>query len=596
MSPLEKPGRKPVWIEVSRDHFSAYLHVSPSVNPSLEDIKEVLRESKVSYGLKEDEKIDVFLNNMDLYDYTLVIASGKPFTQGRDASIVFNFELDSRTTLLPELSDSDKVDFKNIGAIASVKKGEAVAKKVPAEQGTEGITVYGQKLPGEWGMDITLKAGRHVSLSEDGTEYISDIDGAPIVSGDQIRVDPVYIVEGDVGYQTGNISFPGTIAVRGSILDGFEVQAGGDVIVENTIQSSNVSAGGDVVVKRGILTRGKGTVSAEGRVLAKFIENSIVEAEGNVVVETAIMNSQIYTNNRVIALTEDGAIIGGRILAFDRIICRNLGSQAHPQTSVQVGYRFDVQRKYLEMLAKISAVARKMAELQKNYEYVSNSDPNNLDKLGDIRGKILKLDRVKKQMQEDIVEVNATRIFNNLSMVEVEQTMYPGVYVYINDSCYNVKKEISFSSIKWDIDQKAVYLSSFDQSGREIRKKAEARAKSVLIVDDSKAVRKTLRLVFEKMGLNVVDEAEDGLVGVEKFKKHKPSLVTCDIAMVNMNGLETLKAIRAENPRAKVIMISSIKDKKKVYDCIVAGAFDYILKPFVPHRVVTVVKGALEEN
>ena len=92
---------------------------------------------------------------MDLYDYTLVISSGKPFTQGRDAAIAFNFDLDSRTTLVPELSETDKVDFKNIGVIASVKKGEVIAKKIPAEQGVEGITVHGQNLPGEWGMDIT---------------------------------------------------------------------------------------------------------------------------------------------------------------------------------------------------------------------------------------------------------------------------------------------------------------------------------------------------------------------------------------------------------------------------------------------------------
>jgi len=587
-------ANKDMRLEVSRDNFTAYLHVRQGKEPTLSEIKGLLAEEHITYGVKDDEKIEIFLNNMELYDYTLAIASGRPFTQGRDAEIVFNFQNGTKRVILSDLTENDRVDFRNVGIIASVKKDDVIAKKIPAEQGRRGITVYGQELPGEWGMDVMLKAGENVTLSEDGTEYLADIDGAPIVSGNSIRVDPVYIVDGDVDYESGNINFKGTVAIKGNVLDGFEVNASGDIIVENNVQSARLNAGGDVIVKRGILTRAKGLVYAEGDIYAKFIENSIVEAEGNIIVETAIMNSKVYTNSRVIALTDEGAIIGGETIAFDRVICRNLGSQAHPTTYVQVGFRYDVQRRYIEMLGQLRAIQKKVKEIQKNYEFASKADKEDLDKLGKLRGDLLKLDRVKKQMQEDLVELNATRIFNNLSMIEVENTFFPGVVAYIGDACYNIKKEMTYSSLKWDVEQKNMYLSSFDESGREVRKDAKGRAQSVLIIDDSKAVRKTLRLIFEKMGLNVVDEAEDGAIGMVKYKKYRPTLVTCDIAMVNMDGLETLRKIREDNPNAKVLMISSIKDKKKVLDCVVAGAFDYILKPFIPDRVVTVVKGALE--
>jgi two-component system chemotaxis response regulator CheY len=65
--------------------------------------------------------------------------------------------------------------------------------------------------------------------------------------------------------------------------------------------------------------------------------------------------------------------------------------------------------------------------------------------------------------------------------------------------------------------------------------------------------------------------------------------------MVNMNGIEALERIRDANPKAKIIMISSNSDKKKVLDCIMAGASDYILKPFEPKRVMTVVRSVLEK-
>lgn len=581
-------------IEVSRDHFTAYLHVKPNSTITLDDIHDALEKENIIFGIKEDDKLEVFISNMDLYDYTLVVASGKPFSYGKDAEIDFPFETEKKHAVQDVYNDTNKVDFRKIGSIASVKQGDVIAKKIPAEQGEPGKTIYGQDLPGEWGMDITLNAGANVTVEEDGQTYISKIDGAPIVSNGRIRVDPVHIIDGDVDFSTGNLSFDGTIAISGSILDGFEVKASGDIIVENTIQSANVEAGGDVIVKRGILTRAKGLVYAEGNVYAKFIENSVVEAEGNVVVETAILNSKLAVNGRVIAIEEEGALIGGRTLAFDRVIVRNLGSQANPTTFVQVGYRHDVQKKYLEMLSTLRTLNTKIEELQKNYDYAMKNNSEDIDKLGEIRGAILKLDRVKKQLQEDVSEVYAVRIFNNLSMIEVENVMYPGAIAFVGDSCYNVKKETSYASIKWDIDQKALYLSTFDKSGKETKQTEDKRSRSVLIIDDSKAVRKTLRLIFEKMGLHVVDEAEDGEIGVEMYKKYKPRLVTCDIAMVNMDGVTTLKNIRTINDKAKVIMISSIKDKKKVFDCIVSGAFDYVLKPFVPSKVMTVVRSALD--
>ncbi len=594
MSPEISAKDKMLWIEVSRDHITAYLHVAPGHEPTLNDIKRLLKKENITYGIKDDTKINIFLSNMDLYDYTLVIATGKPFTQGKDAELIYKFEKDARSTFDAELGDRDKVDFRQIGTIASVRENDVILRKEPAEQGKEGKTIYGQTLPGEWGMDVNISPGTGVRLADNRKDYIAEISGAPIISGGVLRVDPVYIVDGDVDYSTGNITFDGTIGIKGSILDGFEVNARGDVIVENTIQSARVTAGGDVVVKRGILTRNKGLISADGDIYAKFIENSIVEAEGSIIVENAIMNSSVYSNKRVIALTEEGAIIGGRTIAYDRIVVRNLGSTAHPKTYVQVGYKYEIQRRYMDELARLRGVMKQLTELQKNYEFASKTAGDDIEKTGYIRGKILKLDRVKKQMQEDIYELSSSRVFNHLAMVEIENMIYPGTAVFIDDSVYRVKKETKFASFKWDTDKKMLYLTSFDESGREFRRDSKRRAKTVIIIDDSRAVRQTLKLLLEKLGLEVVGEAENGRQGLELYKKLKPTLVTCDIAMVRMDGIETLKAIREENEDAKVIMISSIRDKKKVLECVVQGAFDYVLKPFVPGRVITVVKSALE--
>jgi hypothetical protein len=593
---MEKDPR--LRINVSRDHITAYLHVNNNVKNGdidLGDIRGSLAAHHVTYGIKDTEKLSVFLENMDLYDHTLIVAAGRPFSLGDDARIEFLFEADARAALEDELSASlDSFDFRSVGRIASVKKGQVIARKIPATQGEEGVTVYGQKLPGEWGMDVTMQAGANVAVSQNGLDFMADIDGAPIVSRGVLRVDPVLIVEGDVDFETGNISFAGTVAVRGSILDGFTVQAAGDVIVENTVQAATVDAGGDVVVRRGILTRAKTRVTADGSIFARFIENSIVEAEGDVVVETAIMNSDVRCNGSVIALSGEGAIMGGQTLAFDSVIAKSIGSTASVKTYVQAGYRYDVQKQYLDAMGKLRSVQKQMAEVKKNYDFISNTS-GDFDKLGELRGLAMKLLKIQKQMQDDITEINNGRIFNQLASIDVENTLYPGASLLLGDARYNVVKETGFAAIKWDSENRSLYMTTFDESGRGKHSRPGKRARTALIIDDSKSVRKTMALILEKMGLRVVAEAEDGAEGVAIYRETRPTLVTCDIAMVNMNGVEALQEIRTINPRAKVIMISSNRDKKKVLDCVMAGAEDYILKPFVPKKVMTVIRSVLEK-
>ncbi|MFA6449773.1 MAG: FapA family protein, partial [bacterium] len=164
----------PLEIEVSRDHFTAYLHVKPSAKPALEDVMRLLAAEKIVHGIKDSDKVRLFLENTELYDHTLIIATGKPFTLGTDARIKYCFESDSRSEAEEDLAGRQRIDFRNIGSIVSVKPGEVVATKTPAAQGEGGMTVFGQKLPGEWGMDVTLKAGANVSVSPNGLEFIAE--------------------------------------------------------------------------------------------------------------------------------------------------------------------------------------------------------------------------------------------------------------------------------------------------------------------------------------------------------------------------------------------------------------------------------------
>lgn len=118
-------------------------------------------------------------------------------------------------------------------------------------------------------------------------------------------------------------------------------------------------------------------------------------------------------------------------------------------------------------------------------------------------------------------------------------------------------------------------------------------ANRILIVDDAAFMRMMIRDILTKNGYEVVGEAPDGSVAVEKFKELKPDLTTMDITMPEMDGIAALKEIKKLDPNAKVIMCSAMGQQAMVIDAIQAGAKDFIVKPFQADRVIEAIKKTL---
>lgn len=117
--------------------------------------------------------------------------------------------------------------------------------------------------------------------------------------------------------------------------------------------------------------------------------------------------------------------------------------------------------------------------------------------------------------------------------------------------------------------------------------------KTILVVDDASFMRMMIKDILNKNGFEVIGEAPTGKVAVELYQKLKPDLVTMDITMPEMNGIEAVKAIKKLDPSAKIIMCSAMGQQAMVIDAIQAGARDFIVKPFQPNRVIEAVQKAL---
>jgi Response regulator containing CheY-like receiver domain and AraC-type DNA-binding domain len=118
---------------------------------------------------------------------------------------------------------------------------------------------------------------------------------------------------------------------------------------------------------------------------------------------------------------------------------------------------------------------------------------------------------------------------------------------------------------------------------------------TILIVDDSKTSRKVLKNILEADGHTIVGEAKDGEEGIELFKELRPEIITMDITMPVLDGLEALKKIIELDPKAKVVMVTAAGQKNKMLDAIKLGAAEFLAKPFEPEQITTVINKIIED-
>lgn len=116
---------------------------------------------------------------------------------------------------------------------------------------------------------------------------------------------------------------------------------------------------------------------------------------------------------------------------------------------------------------------------------------------------------------------------------------------------------------------------------------------TVLVCDDAVFMRTMLSDILQQAGFTIVGEADTGTRAVSKYKELRPDLVTMDIVMPDMGGIDAVREITAFDPEARVVMCSAMGQQALVVDAIQAGAKDFVVKPFQPSRVLEAVQRVL---
>ncbi|MCX7772801.1 MAG: FapA family protein, partial [Clostridia bacterium] len=311
---------------VSADKMKAYVVLtSPEGGgavPTVEGIVQALYSKGVVFGMSE-EKIRLLAAN-PVYDMQVLVAEGIPAQNGKSGEV--KYLIDIKKDRKPVIMEDGSVNYKDLNLIENITKGQKLAELVPPVQGKSGRNLVGAELKAIDGRPAVLPKGRNVTLSPDGQELISEIDGQVMFADGKISVFSTYEVKADVDNSTGNIKFIGNVVVRGNVLAGFEIEAGGNIEVNGVVEGAVLKAGGNIVLKRGMVGGGKGLLIAGGDIISKYIESTNVEARGDIKAE-AIMHCDVKCANKMELGGRKGLLVGGTARVGKLVELKFCGSQ-----------------------------------------------------------------------------------------------------------------------------------------------------------------------------------------------------------------------------------------------------------------------------
>jgi len=284
----------------------------------------------------------------------------------------------------------------------------------------------------------------------------------------KINVEPVYTVDGDVNFKTGNILFLGTVIVKGNVEDGFTVKAAGNIEVMGSVGKCLLDAEGEIIVHQGILGKNEGKVRAGSNLVAKFIENAHIEVEENVLVSDGIIHSFVDANKRILCQGKRASVVGGRLRAANEIHAKTLGSVAGTETILEVGIAPKRKEKLSQALKRKEELEKSLEELVRNISTLENlkkvqrefpeDKQKSLSGLNDKRSEILReLEEIGGVINEINTYLQSIKVSGKVS---ASDRVFPGVKILIKNESLVVRNE--FKNVTFSLENKEIRMIKYE--------------------------------------------------------------------------------------------------------------------------------------
>jgi len=455
-------------LQISADSMTAYLRIKPAYvgqKISTETVVNFLKENGVIYGICE-EAIGVFCEEEKFYN-ELACAKGLPYVDGKDGWIEYKFN--TETGLKPKDRGDGTVDFRDLGLVKNISKGEILCQIIQPEIGTDGIDVYQRKIPFKPGRLPLLPGGINTVVSEDKLSLLANVDGCIEYSKSGINVNDVFIVHGNVDSASGNISAIGSVVVQGDVREGFSVKSEHDISIHGMAEGATIEAKGTISIANGMNGMGRGVLKAGGNIVGKYFENATLEADHDIYADV-LMNCRATAGASIVLRGRKASLVGGSYQVGKRIYAKNIGTMSNTVTRVSIASEAlssllavdqesgDIQNLY----NKLMEAQNELKSYQEEFALLTKQISLNGQRHSEAGNKTIKMaiikkgrlagavNEIKKQINEEKKKADCLIDFNITGLGIV----YPGTKMTIGPFTMNIQNENS--SMKFYADQEHI--------------------------------------------------------------------------------------------------------------------------------------------
>jgi uncharacterized protein len=441
-------------ITIASDRMSALLDINPAQGGARVTRDEVLAEladKGVTQGILQ-QAIDQAI--VDGAAQRVVVAQGRAAVAGLNGR--FESLVPDVRDRVPRVDETGHTDYRDLGDILVVHPGDALMMRHHATEGTAGTTLFGDPVPASAGEDVVYASNlTGVAFAQDNPDMlVAAIVGQPVQVAGGMIVEPVYSVDA-VSMASGNISFDGSVKVRGDVSAGMRVQAAGDIEIGGVAEPCILEGGGNITIKGGVMGAAGRKDGADyhircgGSFAAGYAQQVRVEAGDSIFIDDMAMQCELTATNHVqVGNKKRGHIVGGRVQAMLSITAKVLGSPNRVATQLEIGVNPEVQKQAQELARNRDGKENRLLELSKLLAFAAaNPGRVNPDMIERARATAASIS-AEIQSLRDEEEIIARKIeLSHDARVKVEQAMYEGVIVYMGTQRYRVVGERGGGSI-----------------------------------------------------------------------------------------------------------------------------------------------------
>ena len=421
-----------VEVTLSPDNTYAELTLSPPGErgrmPTEGTVREQLQYANVLFGI-DDKEMRNFLARFAAKNsstpQSCVIARETPAVMGEDGRVEFSFNTESLPA--PHINPDGSADYKDISIVNPVVRGMLLAKLIPPSQGTPGRDIAGRVLPTLCGTPVTLPAGANTIISpKDPAALIAATNGMVCFDGNSVYISEGYMIEGDVDYSTGNVRYDGPVCVNGDVKSGFDVQCGGSLQVNGSIEDCIVTVKDHVLCRHGFVGNGKGVINAGGNVNLVYVKNQIVIAGGTVNIAQESINSNITARKSIKIHGRNISVIGGIIAAHESIIIKTAGNISGVRTLIQIVPDPELAAQIDTMQTTNSLHKENIKKLITMLDTLPPAQKTDKDFVQKIKNTITSIKHKIVGLDEEMRALSITMNNYDNSYIRIERCAYPG--------------------------------------------------------------------------------------------------------------------------------------------------------------------------